>query len=76
MGDDNVSPRVLKPCTFALCRPLTALFQKTYATMQHSQTLGQLVELHQFIKRVHAQIPLITGLLLLYPLFLMFLNYC
>ena len=28
MGDDNVSPRVLKSCAFALSGPLTAFFRK------------------------------------------------
>ena len=72
MGDDNVSPRVLKSCASALGGPLTALFR----TMHHSLTHGKLVELHQFIRRVQALIPLITDLLLFYPLFLVFLNYC
>ena len=28
MGDDDISPRVLKQCASSLCGPLTALFQK------------------------------------------------
>ena len=33
IGDDNVSPRVLKSCASALCGPLTALFRRICYTV-------------------------------------------
>ena len=32
IGDDNISPHVLKSCSSALCRPLTALFRRICCT--------------------------------------------
>ena len=73
MGDDNISPRVLRYCASSLCGPLTALFRKICrSSIFH--LLGRSAVSHPFTSVAHVLILQIIVLWLCFPPYLVFLN--
>ena len=77
MGDDNVSPHVLKSCASTLCGPLTALFgEYTYCysvAFPNSWKISGVTPV--FKKGAHSDPSNYGPIAVLPTLFVVFLNY-